>query len=119
MFQLLVDGTVDKLASKIKATDKPFGFGGIARLGYGILPAERIITEHYRISSTRAILSRSFCNADKVENVEEIHQIFMSEVAKIREFENSLLNYTSEQFEENRLETICLTNQIVEAISKK
>lgn len=119
MFEPLADGTVDNLASKIKAAGKPFGFGGIARLGYGTLPAERIITEHYRVGSTRAILSRSFCNADKVDDMEEVHQIFMSEVLKIRELEKSLVNYTPAQFEENRLEVIRLNNQIVEAISNK
>ena len=119
MFELLADGTVDELAAKIKASGKPFGFGGIARLGYGTLPAERIITEHYRVGSTRAILSRSFCNADKAEDVEEIRQIFMSEVERIRDLEKELVNYTAEQFEANRLKAIELTGQIVKTIREK
>lgn len=69
MFELLADGTVDKICNAIKKSQKPFGFGGIARIGYGTLPAEYIIKEHYRIGSTRAILSRSFCNADKVKTL--------------------------------------------------
>ena len=36
------------------------GFGGIARLGFGMLPAEHVIAEHYRLGSTAVILSRSF-----------------------------------------------------------
>ena len=53
--------------SVIKFEDKgiPYGFGGIAQLGQGTLPAENIIAEHYRLGSSMAILSRSFCNTKK------------------------------------------------------
>ena len=63
MFELLANGTVEKLCEKIKLAGIPYGFGGIAKIGEGMLPAEKIIMEHYRLGSTRAILSRSFCNA--------------------------------------------------------
>ena len=66
MFELLADGTVDRLAGRLNANNVTFGFGGIARIGYGMLPAEYIIAEHYRLNSQAAILSRSFCNADKI-----------------------------------------------------
>ena len=62
MFELLTDGTVERLCRKFRARGIPYGFGGIAALGKGMLPAERVIREHYRLGSTRAILSRSFCN---------------------------------------------------------
>jgi len=114
MFQLLTDGTVDTLTAKIRASGKPFGFGGIARLGYGTLPAERIISEHYRLGSTMAILSRSFCNADKVGNINEIRQIFTDEVVKIREAEKLFAQYTQEQFEENRKCMKKLVKNIIE-----
>ena len=64
MFQLLTDGTIENLCNKIKKYNIPYGFGGIAKLGTGDLPAENVIQEHYRLGSTRAILSRSFCNVD-------------------------------------------------------
>ena len=38
MFELLADGTVDRLAAKIKAKGIPFGFGGIATLDGGAMP---------------------------------------------------------------------------------
>ena len=66
MFELLADGTVEKICKKAKERGLKYGFGGIARIGYGALPAERIIREHYRMDSTMAILSRSFCNAEKI-----------------------------------------------------
>ena len=46
MFELLANGTVEKLCGKLRRKGIPYGFGGIARLGEGLLPAERIIMEH-------------------------------------------------------------------------
>ncbi len=102
MFELLADGTVDALCAKIKASGKPFGFGGIARIGYGMLPAELVIGEHYRIGSTRAILSRSFCNADKVQDIDEIGRLFSQEVVRIRETERQVAAYSEQEFNRNR-----------------
>ena len=116
MFELLADGTVDKICNDIKKSGKPFGFGGIARIGYGILPAEYIIKEHYRIGSTRAILSRSFCNANKVKNADEIKDIFEKEILKIRNTEKAVLNLSDSELEKNRLEVIRLTNEIVKTM---
>ena len=62
MFELLTNGVVERLCEKIKKKQIPYGFGGIARIGDGAVPAEKIIMEHYRLGSTRAILSRSFCD---------------------------------------------------------
>ena len=87
MFELLADGTVEYLGRKIRDKGIRFGFGGIAKLGGGILPAERVIKEHYRLGSTCAILSRSFCNTNKRDDLAEIRELFLSEMRKIRELE--------------------------------
>lgn len=116
MFELLTDGTVEKLCDKISSFDLPYGFGGIARLGYGMLPAERIICEHYRLGSSAAILSRSFANVNNMTDIGGISQIFEVETAKIRNYENLVSKYTSAQFEKNRLETIGLVEKICERI---
>ena len=42
MFELLADGTVDKLAAKIKQKNIPFGFGGIATLDGGALSGSMV-----------------------------------------------------------------------------
>lgn len=47
MFELLTDGTVEMLCNKFRQKGIPYGFGGIARLGKGALPAECVIKEHY------------------------------------------------------------------------
>lgn len=99
MFELLRDGTIEKLCSKIKTIGIPYGFGGIAALGKGMLPAEIIIKEHYRLGSSMVILSRSFLNTDKIVNVEYIQRYFNTEVEKIREYELSLAD--CDDYEEN------------------
>lgn len=112
MFELLADGTVDKMCDIIRPSGKRYGFGGIARLGYGTLPAEKIIMDHYRLGSSMAILSRSFCNVDKVNNIEEIREIFMLEVARIRQVEEKFAKCSIDEFKTNHLEVIQKVNQI-------
>lgn len=87
MFELLADGTIDALAEKFKAAGIPFGFGGIASLGRGILPSEYVVREHYRLGSTATILSRSFCNVHKIQDLRLIQRIFRDGVAQIRDLE--------------------------------
>ena len=87
MFQLLTDGTVEKLCRKFEDRGISYGFGGIASMGKGMLPAEKIIAEHYRLGSTCAILSRSFCNTSIVTDMDEIRLTFDEGVRSIREWE--------------------------------
>lgn len=87
MFELLANGTVEMLCGKIREKGIPYGFGGIARLGTGDLPAEKVIMEHYRLGSTRAILSRSFCDVFKMSDVSEIEKVFKENMADLRAYE--------------------------------
>lgn len=116
MFELLADGTVEMLGNKIKKSGIPFGFGGIARLGGGSLPAERIIAEHYRLGSQMTILSRSFCNTDIITDMEEVEQIFSTGMNEIRELEKSLLTQDKAWFENNRKEVVEAVEQIKNSI---
>ena len=102
MFELLSNGTVESLCKKIAATGIPYGFGGIARIGEGTLPAEWIVKEHYRLGSTRAILSRSFCNAEEIKDLKKIEVIFAENMARLRDCERDFTTTTEEDFEENR-----------------
>ena len=103
MFELLADGTIDALAEKFKAAGVPFGFGGIASLGRGILPSEYVVREHYRLGSTATILSRSFCNVHKIQDLRLIRRIFRDGVAQIRDLEAECAEYAadSDYFAEN------------------
>lgn len=106
MFELLADGTVETLAAKIKPSGKPFGFGGIARIGYGMVPAEYIIKEHYRIGSSAAILSRCFGDVYKMEDLSEVESLFNTEIKRIRLVEEDASRMSETQAEANRLEVI-------------
>lgn len=116
MFELLVDGTVERLCKKFKEKGIPYGFGGIARLGYGMLPAEKVIIEHYRLGSTKAILSRSFCNANNISDMRELKNLFSFETKKIRDFENKVAQYSAEDFKANQLEVERLVYDIVQQL---
>ena len=114
MFQPLADGTVDMLAEKFKAKGIPFGFGGIASLGKGLIPSEYIICEHKRLGSNAAILSRSFCNVSKIADLKEVDLIFTEGVRAIREFEAVCTKNTPEQFIKNHTELRSKVEEIVE-----
>ncbi len=118
MFELLSDGTVEKLCRKFQSAGIPYGFGGIAKLGDGLLPAEKIIMEHYRLGSTRAILSRGFCDCSKVTNITEIEQIFRDNIHDLREFELSMADMTREDFERNKVEIVAKVEDIVDTINR-
>lgn len=111
MFELLADGTVDRLCSVIRNAGIPYGFGGIAALGKGMLPSEYVIREHYRLGSSFAILSRSFCNTNLIPEIERIEPIFREGVSAIREFETQC-SLHPELFEENRRTVIEKVNAI-------
>ena len=102
MFELLSNGVVEKIAEKIKTKGIPYGFGGIARIGKGMLPAEHVIAEHYRLGSEMAILSRSFCNAANCANINEIRDIFSDGLKDIYAYEDELANKPDSFFKENR-----------------
>ena len=116
MFEPLSNGTVEMLCKKFQYAGVPYGFGGIAKLGDGMLPSERIIMEHYRLGSTRAILSRSFCDTSKIEDIEEIDRIFRENMEKLREYEISMANTTTEEFVRNKAEIKKAVNEIAEKI---
>ena len=101
MFELICDDTVADLCKKIKTKGIKYGFGGIARVGYGMLPAEHIIAEHYHLGSTAAILSRGFCDANIVSDPLEIESIFVEGVKNIRAKEFEVAQYHEEQFLNN------------------
>lgn len=113
LFEVLADGTVDNLCSKIKEKGIPYGFGGIASLGRGLLPSEHVIMEHYRLGSKMAILSRSFCNTEKMTDLDAIKAAFSNGVRAIREYEQYCESHP-EKWESNKIKTADLIRQIAE-----
>ena len=113
MFQLLADGTVDRLCTGLREANIPYGFGGVGRPGSGMLPAEYIIGEHYRLGSQYVILSRSFCNTEKTTDLDEIRRIFTEGVADIRRVERNCAAWAQEQFDENHRRVCACVDKIV------
>ena len=60
MFEVMNLPEFTNATDVLNRSDKLFGIGGVARLGEGVLPAEQVIRENYRLGSQRLILSRSF-----------------------------------------------------------
>ena len=100
MFELLANGTVDRLAEQFRKKDLPFGFGGIASLTGGLLPGSYVLKEHYRLGSSRVILSRSFCDTAKAESLQQVEQVFQRGVAELRALEQ-VCQTTQIDYEEN------------------
>lgn len=103
MFHLVADGTVERLCRLFADRGLPYGFGGIAALGKGMLPCEYVIKEHYRVGSTCAILSRSFCNTQIITDLSEIRRVFTDGLRDIRAYEETCRT-TPETWEPNRRE---------------
>ena len=114
MFELLADGTVDRITDKCKAHGIPFGIGGIARLGRGTLPAERILAEHVRLGSQAVILSRSFCNDILFSDRPDREEIFIREVARLRQAEMQMHSQDAAFFRENHRQVQRIVSKIVE-----
>lgn len=112
MFELLANGTVERLGKRIEANGIPFGFGGIARLDGGALPGSMVLKEHVRLGSSMVIVSRSFCNTDIVTDLNEVKQIFDNGIAGLRALENEAAHADVTYFEENRKAVVAAVNKI-------
>jgi hypothetical protein len=97
MFELLSDGVIDGLVDVISESGLPFGFGGIARVGEGAIPAETVLAEHLRLGSSATILSRSFRKAGMDTND------FQTEINKLEDVVSDLKKRSSECIEKERI----------------
>ena len=112
MFELLADGTVERLGYKIKAKGIPFGFGGIATLDGGALPGSMVLKEHVRLGSSMVIVSRSFCNTEIVTDLNEVKRIFDTGISGLRALEKEASQADTAFLEENRKAVVAAVNKI-------
>ena len=112
MFELLANGTVEKLGKKIEAKGIPFGFGGIATLDGGALPGSMVLKEHVRLGSSMVIVSRSFCNTDIVTDLNEVKRIFDTGISGLRALEKEAAHADATYLEENRKAVVAAVNKI-------
>lgn len=113
IFEPVADGTVENILNIVKPYGVPCGFGGFGMPGEGLLPADLIIAEHYRLGSSMAILSRSFCDLNVFKTEEEIKSRFESGVRKIRDYENFLRLQNAEYFVSKHNETKARVSEII------
>lgn len=111
MFEVLSGGLVEYVADKCKRKGIPFGFGGIARIGDGILPADKILAEHVRLGSSSVILSRTF--KGEVGDNAGIKVDLCEEVNKVRQTMESITDWNKTAFAKNQQEVSQIVRQIV------
>lgn len=97
MFEMLADGTVDEICSVLRTNKIKYGFGGIGRIGGGLLPANHILAEHVRLGSQMVILSRSFCNTSLIHDLSDIKEDFQKGVHDLKDAEKEYASCTQEQ----------------------
>ena len=112
MFELLANGTVEKLGKKIEAKGIPFGFGGIATLDGGALPGSMVLKEHVRLGSSMVIVSRSFCDTDVVTDLNEVKRVFDTGIYGLRALEKEASQADEAYMEENRKAVVAAVNKI-------
>lgn len=120
LFEPLADGTVEAVTRQLQIAGIPYGFGGIARIGEGRLPAEKVLGEHVRLGSSLAILSRSFCNIGVTGKFDARQaQMFQEGVWKIRVYEQQFEHATPEWLELNRLSLVSTVDAIATEIQNR
>lgn len=120
MFELLSNGIVETIINKISKTSIKYGFGGIAGLGEGDLPAELIINEHYRLGSHMAILSRSFYKQTGFEDdIFHVVNLMKNKIEIIRAYENELLLKEKDFFNKSKISLNYKVQEIIERKIKK
>lgn len=83
MFQPMTEGLLEEPCAALRRAGIEFGIGGIARVGDGLIPPERVLGEHVRLGSNATILSRSFHhNARTLEQLQAVN--FAFELEKLR-----------------------------------
>lgn len=96
MFEMLADGTVDEICDVLRTNKIKYGFGGIGRIGGGLLSADHILAEHVRLGSQMVILSRTFCNTNLIHDLDEIREDFQQGVQDLRDTEKLYSTYSKE-----------------------
>ena len=101
MFEPLANGKIDNAAKILNKANINWGFGGIAKIGHGDLPAEYLMGEHVRLNSKKVILSRSFHeNSNKIDYlIKKLN--FKNEIDKLSKIYDYWLKAPNFEIEQN------------------
>ena len=116
MFELLSSGYVEGLANTIKDAGKKFGFGGIARIGDGVLPSRLILAEHARLGSSSVILSRAFHQRSQTLDELKSKVNLNIEVKKLFDTLLELRSRNNAEIEKDRKRLLQTVDSIVEGV---
>lgn len=111
MFEPLSQGLLEEPCAALREARVPFGIGGIARAGEGLIPPEQVLGEHVRLGSTATILSRGFHrNAASLTELRAAN--FDAEVAKLQAIYAGFAEADEPDLEQNRIETARAIEQV-------
>jgi citrate lyase beta subunit len=84
IFDLILDGTVEKLCHVLKKSGKPYGFGGVAKLSSRSLPVnpEWMLAQQIRLGCTVAWLGRTFRDGMAIEMLNDEVKLLRSVIQK-------------------------------------
>lgn len=111
MFQPLADGLLEEPCAALRESAIPFGIGGVARAGQGLLPAELVLGEHVRLGSSGAILSRSF-HGGASTLADLLATGFDDNVRQLQAIYAEFSSRTATELEQNRQHTIRAVDRI-------
>ncbi len=112
MFEPLINGILEDTSKLLNLNGIKWGFGGIARIGEGLLPAEYIIGEHIRLKSNKVILSRTFFKDDK-NNFDFNNKLFAREISKLNHSVNFWLRNSEDNLQKNKQKVKNLIEEII------
>jgi hypothetical protein len=118
MFQPLAQGLLDNVAREAHRCGKRFGFGGIARVGEGLVPAEMVLSEHLRLGSQSVILSRTFYRqGHHASSAEEVELLFSTQITKLRMMERQYSYLSMDEIEQDHQKFVSKIDEIVRQLS--
>lgn len=117
MFEFIADGSIEPVAKILVNTGMKFGIGGVGRYGQLLPPAESLLSEHIRLNSNGAILSRSFMNMTTMKEVKDFCAQFKTELEKLRGHIDEVIYNDKSYFEHNREQFKLNVLEVVSKIS--
>lgn len=114
MFELLSGGIVEYLVTKIKKKGIRFGFGGISRLGRGVVDSRLVLSEHVRLGSQIVILSRDFHGRARSLDELKILINLEDEIKKIRSYISYLSGLSEKELLRNSEKISHIVSEYVE-----
>lgn len=103
MFAPLAEGVLDDPSQALREAGIPFGIGGLARAGEGLVPPELILGEHARLGSSSAILSRTFHRSAPTLEALLLGMDFPAEIQKLRQIYRDHVGRGDCELQKNRI----------------